>query len=182
MITLCFNEIFPDYATFKEFTKQFNLYETTDVLAETINTKLYYLLYNRYIGCSLAYDTEEEFTAEFGIAYMEYFMQFYARQKVLTDIYKLTDEDYLIMGESLNNYSSNPNYTQTDPFEYIKFTTNQSRGRTKNNKLVAFINALRSQPDAQLNNVINKFDYLWLDLLDTENIYLYNKKGENKDV
>ena len=39
MITLCFNEIFPDYATFKEFTKQFNLYETTDVLAETINTK-----------------------------------------------------------------------------------------------------------------------------------------------
>ena len=176
MITLCFNQVFPDYATFKDYTKQFNLYEEEDVLAEEINTKLYYLLYNRYIGCALAYDTEEEFVAEFGIAYQEYFKQFYSKQKIVADIYKLTEEDFLIMGESLNNYSSNPNYQQTDPFEYIKFTTNQSRGRTKNNKLVAFINALRNQPDAQLNYIINKFDYLWLDILDTDNIYLYEDK------
>lgn len=178
MRTLCFNEIFPDYLKFKQYTQQFNLYPADDVLAEELNTKLYYLLYNRYIGCGLAYDTEEEFVAEFGIAYIEYFQQFYTKQKIIADIYKLTLEDYLIMGESLNNYSSNPNYVQTDPFEYIKYTTNQSRGRTKNNKLVAFINALRNQPDAQLNYIINKFDYLWLDILDTEDIYLYDKKGE----
>ena len=51
--------------------------------------------------------------------------------------------------------------------------TSQTRGRTKAGKLQAYLNALQVMPDAQLNDLIKKFDYLWLDILDGDDIYLY---------
>ena len=70
-------------------------------------------------------------------------------------------------------FSNNPNSLNTDPFELLTYTTNQQRGRTKSGKLQAYLNALRSLPDMQIDLMIKKFDYLWLDILETQNEYLY---------
>lgn len=172
-ITLCFKDIFNSYDEFKEFTSQFNLYDESDDIAEVINRRIFFCLYNRYLSSSLAYETRDEFLAEFGIAYQQYFTQILEREKVLEEIHKLNFEDYQIIGESLSNFSNNPNNLQSDPFELLTYTSNQQRGRSKSGKLQAFLNALRSLPDAQINLMISKFDYLWLDILETENIYLY---------
>lgn len=173
MEILCFSTIFENYEQFKEFTSQFSLYKAEDSFAEVINREIFYVLYNRYLGVQIAYDTPDEFLAEFGIAYQQYFIQYKAKKDALKEIYKLTAEDYEIVSESVSNFSNNPNSKQVDPFELLIYTTTQQRGRAKVGKLQAYINALRSLPDAQINMMIAKFDYLWLDLLYTENEYLY---------
>lgn len=173
MITLCFKDVFNDYDKFKEFTNQFNLYKESDTIAETINKRIFYCLYNRYLGCSIAYETVDEFIAEFGICYQQYFTQILEREKILKEIHKLNMEDFEILAESQSNFSNNPNSLNTDPFELLTYTTNQQRGRTKSGKLQAYLNALRSLPDMQIDLMIKKFDYLWLDILETQNEYLY---------
>ena len=173
MITLTFKEIFPTYEDFEEYIKTLNIYNETDTGAKMLCQKIYYLLYNRYINIALAYTTADEFLAEFGIVFLQYFKQFLQKEKVLEEIYKLDFEDYAMINESISNFSNNPNTKTADPFELITFTSNQNRGRTKSNKLIAYINALRNLPDAQIDYIISKFDYLWLDILDNEDIYYY---------
>lgn len=173
MITLCFNEIFKDYNEFKAYTDELGLYASNDTFGEAVNQQIYYLLYNHYLGCAIAYNTDDEFCAEFGIAYQQYFKQFYAKKKQLENIYSLTAEDLEIISEALSNFANNPNYKTGAPFEMLDFTSQQTRGRTKAGKLQAYLNALQVMPDAQLNDLIKKFDYLWLDILDGDDIYLY---------
>lgn len=179
MITLTFKDIFESYEKFKEFTDAFGLYvsdptsEDFDEFAETFNQHIYYVLYNRYVGCSVAYDTEDLFLAEFGIAYQQFFNQFLYKKKLTDELYKLSLDDLSIVSESLNNFSNNTNKLTTDAWELLNYVSQQSRGRAKSGKLITYINALRQMPDAQIGAMIQAFDYLWLDILPTENIYLY---------
>lgn len=170
-LTLCFNDIFENYDDFKTFTDQFALYTADEPIGELLNKRIYYCLSARYIGHGLAYDTADEFTAEFGIAYQEYFKQFMMKEMILEKIHELEGEDFLILAESLSNTSKAPNTLQSDPFELLTYTSLQSRGRTKAGRLTGFISALRQLPDAQINYLIKQFDYLWLDVISTEDRY-----------
>ena len=173
MMTLSFKEIFPDYETFKLFTDEFSLYQMDDAIAESLNQSIYYNLYNKYLNCNIAYDTEDEFCAEFGIVYQQYFREFLQKKKLIDEIYKLKLDDFLIISESVSNYSNNPNNTTTDPWQVLDYISNQNRGRASMGKLTAYLNALRTMPDAQINYMLNKFDYLWLDIIPTETRYFY---------
>ena len=173
MQTLCFNEIFENYDEFKEYTDELALYEDTDTFAESLNELIYYLLYNHYLGVAVGYNTEDEFCAEFGIAYQQYFKQFKMKQQMLQNIYSLTNDDLEIISEALSNFANNPNNLTSSPFELLDYTSSQTRGRTKAGKLQAYINAMNIAPDAQLNDLIKKFDYLWLDILDGDDVYLF---------
>lgn len=173
MRTLCFDEIFTSYENFKAYTDELALYDSSDIFGEAVNEQIYYLLYNHYLGCAIAYNTEDEFCAEFGIAYQQYFKQFYAKKKQLENIYSLTAEDLQIISEALSNFANNPNYKTGQPFEMLDFTSQQTRGRTKAGKLQAYLNALQVMPDAQINDLIKKFDYLWLDILEINDVYFY---------
>lgn len=169
--TLCFSDIFEDYSQFKEFTDQFELVESAD--DDLINQKIYYCLLNRYGESSIAYLTAGEFCGEFGIAYMNYFKKIKQQQKILQDIYNLDADDFEILSESQTNMSNHPNANTSDPFELLNFTSSQARGRSRVNKLTAYINALRNMPDLQLDYMIKQFDYMWLDILESNNIYYY---------
>lgn len=170
--TLCFNDIFESYEDFSSYTSQFALYDPkTEPIGELLNKRIFYCLSARYVGHGVAYDTVDEFTAEFGIAYQEYFKLFMQKEMILEKIHELQGDDYLILAESLSNTSKAPNTLQTDPFELLTYTSLQSRGRTKAGRLQGFITALRTLPDAQLNYLIARFDYLWLDVIETDKIY-----------
>ena len=179
VITLTFNDIFKDYTAFKAFTDTLSLYngdstsQDYDAFAESFNQHIYYVLANRYSNCNLAYDIEDDFIAEFGVAYQQFFKQFLQKKKLTDEIYKLTLDDYLIASESMNNFTNNPNYITQDAWETLTYISQQSRGRAKAGKLLGYINALRQMPDAQIDAMIKAFDYLWLDILPTKNIYLY---------
>lgn len=173
MRTLTFNQVFKDYETFKVFTNQFKLYDEADTTAEAFNKHIYNVLRLHYNDCAIAYETTDEFKAEFAIAYCQYFYLFLQKEKLLKEIYKLTTDDYILIGQNLSNISNNPNYITKDPWELLDFTSIQNRSRSTSNKLQAYIVALRTLPDAQINALIEGFDYLWLDLLDSENEYYY---------
>lgn len=178
MTTLCFSDIFKSYADFKTFTAQFKLYEANNQTAEAFNQHLYNCLANRYFNQSLAYDTPEEFKAEFAIAYNQYFQKFLTKQNILAEIYNLTIDDYTILSESISNFSNNPNYINQDAWETITYISNQQRGRAKAGKLIGYINALREMPDAQIDAMLKSFDYLWLDILGNEDYYLFTRGNE----
>ena len=170
-LTLLFSDIFKDYNEFKSFTDQFDLVNSNE--AELFNQRLYYLLYNRYVGCDLAYTSRDTFIAEFGIAYQQYFTQAIKKLEYIKKINNLTAKDMEILAETISNFSNAPNKTPTDPFEELPYISSQNRGRSKANKLTAYLTALRNMPDAQLDFIIGQFDYLWLDVLLTDNKYLY---------
>lgn len=176
MITLTFKDIFKDYSEFKNFTDLFALYSQEEATAETFNKHIYYTLKMRYGGCAVAYDTVEEFKAEFGIAYNQYFKLYLKKQDLLEKIYRLNEDDFILVNQSLNNLSNNPNYNTTDAWEILNYTSIQNRSKSTSNKLQAYLLALRTLPDAQINAMIEAFDYLWLDILDTDTQYFYNKE------
>lgn len=174
MTTLCFKDVFVNgYEDFKVFTDDIGLYNAEDIVAEEFNKHLYYTLYNRYVGVDLAYDTVDLFLAEFGIAYQQYFKQFLIKKKLTEELYKLDLKDFEILTESIANFSNNPNYVNTDAWETLKYISQQQRGRAKAGKLTAYINAIRVMPDAQIDAMLKQFDYLWLDILPTDLVYLY---------
>lgn len=173
MITLTFNEIFKDYETFKAHTGAMHIYSQEDAESEAFNKHLFYCLYNRYVGVSLAYDIEDLFLAEFDLAYQQYFEQFLNKKKILQAIHNLSLSDYEILTENISNFSNNPNYITDDAWETLSYISQQTRGRAKAGKLTAYLNALYALPDAQINEMIKKFDYLWLDILPIEDIILY---------
>lgn len=173
-ITLTFSDCFKDYAEFKKYTADFALYDENDSIAEEFNKHLFYTLYNHYLGVALAYDTTDYFSAEFGIAYQQYFKLFLEKRKLVNEIYKLSYDDLAILSESISNNSNNPNYLNKDAWELLTYTSNQVRSRAKSGKFITYLNALRQLPDMQTGAMINAFDYLWLDLIPTQNFYLFD--------
>lgn len=172
-LTLCFNDIFNDYKAFKDFTDTLGVYDKANAAAELLNQNLFYWLCNRYNGCDLAYDSADLFLGEFAIAYTQYFRQALKKIEVVDEVYKLNAEDFEVLSEDVTNASNSPNEIKSKPFELLDFITTQNRSRAKSNKLAAYIMALRNMPDAQIDAIIDKFDYLWLDILSTEDLFLY---------
>ena len=151
MTGLCFKNVFSNYDEFKEFTGQFSLYEDTDTLAESFNKHIYYCLLLHYNNCKIAYSTIDEFKAEFTIAYNQMFKQYLNKNKVLNNIYSLTANDFEIMSESINNFSNNPNYQTTDPWELLDFLHQPHRATEK-----SILDVL----DAHLTALFNSVGYV----------------------
>lgn len=171
--TLCFKDVFGNYEKFKEYTDTFGLYQNDNAVAEIFNQNLFYNLYNRYVGCSLAYDTVDLFLAEFGIAYQQYFNELLRRSEVVNTIHRLSLDEMSILQENIANFSNNPNAIISDPWALINYTTTQSRGRSQLGKLPAYLNALRNMPDAQWYYILGKFDYMWLDIIPSEEKFFF---------
>lgn len=177
--TLTFSDCFEDYTAFKEYTDEIALYDQEDATAEAFNKHLFYTLYNRYVGVAIAYETTDLFLAEFGLAYQQYFKLFLEKKNLVDEIYKLSIDDMAILSESINNFSNNPNYLNKDAWELLTYTSNQTRSRAKSGKLIAYLTALRQLPDMQIEAMIKAFDYLWLDLLPTQNLYFFENYEED---
>lgn len=171
--TMTFKQIFEDKDDFLSFMANLGIYTSNNTEAIALATDVYYLLYNRYFGLSIAYDYPDAFCAELGICMKEYFMQYFKHTKIVGDIYNLTADDYAELGTAIMNYANNPNYntsSSTDDWAYLKYISNQSRTKNNANKLGAYINALRQMPDMQINAFLKKVDYLWLNIIPRETV------------
>lgn len=172
--TMTFQKIFENQSDWLDYVHNLNIYdEDNDAVSEALATEIYYLIYNKYYTMGIAYDFPDMFTAEMGIALKEYFTQFKKHRDILAEIYKLDKNDYAELGTAIMNYANNPNYntsTNTDDWAFLKYVSNQSRSKNYANKLGAYINALRQQPDAQINAFLQKIDYMWLNIIPRETI------------
>ena len=181
--TMRFDKIFESLEDWLEWCENLGLYDSNSQTTENTEkgallTEIYYFIYNRYFDVSIAYDYPDSFCAELGLALKEYFLQFFKHQKIIQSIYKLTDADFTLLGTAIMDYANNPNYntsSNTDDWAYLKYISNQTRTKNDANKLSAYINALRQQPDMQINAFLQKIDYLWLNIIPRQTILFGGK-------
>lgn len=161
--TFYFEEIFPDYASFKATTDLLNLY--VDQASELINQKLYDLLMRRFCKDNVAYDTPEAFVMEFSLAYEENFKQYINKSKLVDAINELTVEDFKVISESINNTALNPNTAPADPKTALPYVSSQLYSLAKTGPLASFLAALDAVPTARNYEFLNKFEFLFLQIL-----------------
>lgn len=181
-ITISFDNIFENYEQFKTFTDTLSLYEATDTVSELYNQEFFAYLYMRYKRNSINYETPDDFKMMFGLRYKDLFKKFIMIRKSIEEIYKLTNEDYAILSQVINNQSFNPNTKPADGdyWRPISYISQQSGQRQELGKISAFLNAIQSAPTLQIEALTESF----LDLFSwviPQDITYYFKKGEKNN-
>lgn len=137
--TWYFEDIFPDDVTFSTFLTDYGV-----VLPSTIQaTALYNLFLNKYLNCSINFDTKEVFKRRFSLILNDYLKEYSVNVATKNAIYNLTEDELIVVNTYINNYANNPNYEVTDVYSELGYISNQNNGINKANKLTAYINYLK---------------------------------------
>lgn len=175
--TFFWQEVFPDYNTFKEFTDNLELYKTTepiDTVSEELNKFIYGILSRQFYNNNIRYDDVEAFKMAFASAYINNFNLIKKRKNLLEAQYQLTNEDLEIISKNIINSSYNPNNALTNPLEPIDYVSAQNYTVGKINKLNAYISALNNLQDLDIDFIIKKFEYLFVQILpESDNVIFY---------
>ena len=173
--TYYFDDIFEDYAAFKEMTDALELYDadpdspTYDAIAENFNQYLFSILYMRYAGNSINYDVPQYFLYAFGLRYKDMFDKYKKQVDLIKEVEKLTPEDLEVLTETIANGAFNPNDKPVTFWAPIGYISQQNAARLKNNKLVAYINAINAIPTKNIQGFLDAF-------IDLFTIFLPNDK------
>jgi hypothetical protein len=161
--TFYFEDIFADYADFKEMTDGLELYdsdpesETYDAVAENYNQYLYDLLYLRYAGNSINYDVPQYFVYAFGLRYKNIFDKYKKQLELIKKVEDLTEDELELLTETISNGAYNPNDQPVSAWAPINYVSQQNRSRLKNNKLIAYINAINAIPTKNIEGFLDAF-------------------------
>lgn len=173
--TFYFEDIFEDYADFKEMTDALELYDsnpdspTYDAVAENFNQYLFSILYMRYAGNSINYDVPQYFLYAFGLRYKDIFAKYKKQVDLIKAVEELTTDELAILTETISNGAYNPNDKPSEFWAPIGYISQQNAARLKNNKLVAYINAINAIPTRNIDGFLNAF-------IDLFTIFLPNDK------
>lgn len=161
--TFYFDEIFSDYADFKEMTDGLQLYITDpddpnyDAIAENFNQYLFSILYMRYAGNSINYDVPEYFIYSFGLRYADLFRKYKKQIELIEKVEDLSAEDLEVLTETIANGAYNPNDVPSEFWAPIGYISQQNAARLKNGKLVAYINAINAIPTRNIQGFLDAF-------------------------
>lgn len=138
--TWYFEEVFKNDVEFSQYISDYGI-----VLPSTITaTNLYNLFLDRYMNCSINFDTIEVFKRRFKILLNDYLQEYASRIATINKIYALTDDELLVVNTYINNYANNPNYQLTDVYNELDYVSNQNNGINRGNKLGAYITYLKT--------------------------------------
>lgn len=138
--TWYFEDVFPDDVSFSTFLTDYGV-----ILPSTIQaSNLYTLFLNKYLNCSINFDTKEVFKRRFSLLLNDYLKEYSVNIASKNAMYNLTEDELLIVNTYINNYANNPNYEVTDVFSELGYISNQNNGINRANKLTAYITYLKS--------------------------------------
>lgn len=169
--TFYFEDIFGNYADFKEFTDSLEIYDETDIISETFNQYLFNILYMRYCGNSINYNTPQYFLYAFGLRYIDSFKKFKKQKELIDKINTLSEEDLQVLTETISNGAYNPNDTPTEFWKPLGYISNQSATRLNSPKLIAFINAMQAMPTQKIEEFTETFIDLFTLFMPTGKYY-----------
>lgn len=173
--TFFWQEIFPDYETFKDFTDELELYSENDTISENFNQYLYSILTAHFFNNNVRYDTIESFKSAFSIAYVNNFKLLKKRTELLEKQFEITEEEFSIITRNIVNSAFNPNNAVDNPLEPIEYVSAQNYSVGIINKLNAFINAINTMQDLDIEFIIKKFEYLFVQILpETDMVYIFD--------
>jgi len=153
--TFYFDEIFPNYNKWKEFSHQLFVVgdnPTQDV--ESFDRYCYNVLYRQFAKQNIRYDRIELFLNALATLYEEKFQSFYREKKLLDKIYSLTFEELEVINDTLSNVANNPNTKPTDALKPLEYVSAQTFSRITDNKLRAYLSALNNLPMLNIERFI----------------------------
>ena len=144
--TFYFNEIFPDYASWKKLVEGIGIVDYNDTLQSEFDKFCFKLLSRRYTHCNIRYDTPDAFVCELMNVYENKFQSFKRQKELIDAIYKLSNEELTRLNETLNNMANNPNTEPDNPLEPLKYISAQTYAINKSNRMQSYLYALENIP------------------------------------
>ena len=138
--TWYFEDVFKDDTEFSQYLSDYSI-----TLPLTINaTDLYELFLNRYMNCTINFDTQEVFKRRLKILLDDYLNEYATRVAMINKLYLLTDDELLVVNTYISNYANNPNYELSDVYTELGYISNQNNGINRMNKLDGYIKDLKA--------------------------------------
>ena len=153
-LTFKFKDIFTSENDFLTFITTYGVKSSPLTTADENFAKyLYKILMRRFYNSDVQYDTPEAFC--FGLAEtLEIIFDKYKRNKALIEaMYALDNDALAIIGENLTNASDNPNNKPQSVREQLDYITQQNWSMSTTNKLQAYLEAVDSMPEVQIENI-----------------------------
>ena len=181
--TYYFEEIFPDYESWKYFIQNSSQIDLTNAENSAFDQFCFKLLFRHYNHQNIRYSAIDAFLGEILNVYENKFNQFKREKKLIDTIHQLTDEDLQLVSKALTNMANNPNDDVADPLQPLSYISAQTYEQMQSNKLKAYLDALNNMPSLNVYKFFkanNKdemgFDDLFMNIQPTQK-YLF-KKGE----
>lgn len=167
-LTFYFEAIFKDENEFNQYLTDYNITLPTGITYQD----LYKLFIDKYMNCSIAYDTTEVFKHRFRMVLIDNLNEYARRKAIIDKLYALTDDELIVMNEYIHNYANNPNVSVTDVFATLPYITQQENSKNKLSKLDAYANYLNYILPYGNKEFLQKFDKLFKQIFIREvNIY-----------
>lgn len=136
--TFYFEDVFKDDTEFNQYLTDFGITLPSGITY----SDLYNLFLDKFVNCSIAYDTKEVFKHRFKMILVDNIKEYVRRKSIIDALYNLTDDEITIINEYIHNYANNPNISVTDVFEKLPYITQQDNSKQSMSKLDAYANYL----------------------------------------
>ena len=155
--TFYFEDVFKDANEFNSYLTDFSITLPTGI---TYND-LYDLFLNKFVNCSIAYDTKEIFKHRFKMILVDNLKEYVRRKSIIDALYYLTDDEIKIVNEYIHNYANNPNISVTDVFDKLPYITQQDNSQQRMSLLDAYTKYLDMILPYGNMEFLNKFEKLF---------------------
>lgn len=156
--TFYFEEIIPDYDTWKSIIEQNNIVDYTNVTQQTFDKYCYNILRRHFNHCDIRYSDPYSFLNELVNVYENKFKQFLKEKEIIDSIYNLTNKEIEVLNESITNMANNPNEEPEDPLKPLNFISAQTFQQNKSNKIKAYLEALNNIPSLNIYKFLNEYN------------------------
>lgn len=153
--TYFFDEIFPNYDKWKEFSHQTSAIgnnPSPDI--ENFDHYCYNILFRQFAKQNIRYDSIEMFLNELANIYDQKFTAFYREKELVDSIFKLSFKELEMVNQTISNVANNPNTQPDDPTKPLKFVSAQTFTQIGDNKLQAYLQALNNLPSLNIERFI----------------------------
>lgn len=171
--TFTFLEIFPTYQEFKTTILNQSILTESEIDESTLKY-IWAVMYRSFGNIEVLYTVKQDFIDRFLNEFEDYYSKIKRERELIAKIHSLTDEELLVVSESINNFANNPNDLPADPEKPLEYISNQNWGKVSNGKIAAYLQALNNIPSYRTGEIVKKFRPLFWDSL-TSTLYLYKE-------
>lgn len=175
-ITFTFDEIFPDYASWKEFTNDINLYDLTNPDMENFNKWCFNALIRHFTKQNINYTEPETFLCELANILLDRFMEYHKQKELIDAIYKFTPDEFARVRETLNSQALVNNSKLQDPSVWVGYISAQTYVNDSLSKIDGYLKGIQSMPSYHIEYFISHFKSLFWQFL-PNNRFVFPKKG-----
>ena len=153
--TFYFNDIFEKYDDWKSVMSDNGIVDYNDSASALFDERCYNLLTWQFGKQNIRYSEPDAFISQLLLIYSEKFNKFKKEKEIIDKIYKLNDDELILVQELLTNMANNPNTEVSDPKKPMQYISAQTYQSTNNSKLKSFLTALNNMPSNNIFKFLN---------------------------